>query len=379
MSDQKATPEMASEFTKYLVELTHYGFVDDDTNEIRDIDGKPIEVTLTSTQKPMMIFGPKLIADNHVILNVFSDNAVEGAQVSWFWRTHRAVLGTMAKMVIDSAITYKSQNDDSDFIKMELAHILKGDTKMKADFEKISFEDLLTVFYQKKTKTAQLQTKIFDKEYIATLDIKKKYWDVFQKTFLTIFKVQSVEEFNQVYKFTSKLISVPKCEAKLMVIRKGLDALTRYTEAFLGIKYDTSMFDVHMPQLHQYYIVSAWSDAPVASRMPEPVQNAQPVASHWSTPAPVATVSDAYKSPMERLEEASKSAVTRFTGPMMGAGPKSPFDSNMVNTNIIPGYTNTGYMPNIPQPMMNMGGIMSGQIMMPGGFNMNTGGGVLYR
>lgn len=345
--ENKATPDMASAFTKYLVELTNYAFVDDDTNEIRDIKGDPIKIGSSGSDKPMMIFGPKLIADNHVILNVFSDNAIEGAQVSWFWRSQKAILGTMLKLVISEAITYKSQNDDSDFIKMELAHILKGNAEMRTDFEKISFEDLLTVFYQRKTKTAQLQTKIFDKEYMNTLDFKKKkHWDVFQKTFLAIFKVQSVEEFNALYQYTSKLVSIPKCEAKLMVVRKGLDAIGRYTEAFLGIRYDTSMFDEHMPHLHQYYVVSAWSDAPVASKIITPTIVQQPAAPSWITKPEVKIDTNIYKSPMERLEEASKSAVTRFTGPMMGAGPRSPFGDGNVNTNIMPGFQNFSYVPN---------------------------------
>ena len=173
--DKKATPEMASDFIKYLVELTNYGFVKEGTNEILDIHGEPITVSTPSGEKPLMVFGPKIIADDHVILNIFVDDNTEGSQVTWFWASQLGILGTITKEIILNAITYKSKNDDSDFICMELAHILKGDAKMQRDFDKIAIEDLITIFYQKeskkdpkKNKTAQLQTKLFDKAYMET-------------------------------------------------------------------------------------------------------------------------------------------------------------------------------------------------------------------
>lgn len=276
MAENTVTSDDAEEFIEFLVEFGGTAIVDPKSGEIRDHKGEPIHISTAGGDLPMIVYREVSKTRNHLVLNPFTDNLVDNAQVEWFYSRKSMELAVVLQMVMEAAIEFHSAKKDTDdpdqFVKLEISSILKGDAKTLADFQKIQADDLLVIYYSTKQKTAQLQTKIFDDDYIKTLDIKAKHLASFQKAFLHIFKCDTEAEFNSEYKYTSSLLTIPNAEAQLRVLYMGHKRLDKFYRAFfpeLGTV-NLDMFQKHIPNLHKYYGITAWANSS-APQKKEPV------------------------------------------------------------------------------------------------------------
>lgn len=284
----KVTPEDAEEFIEFLVTFGGTVKVDPKTGEIRNHEDLPIEIDTSSGKCPMLVYRELSRTKNHLVLNPFSDMSTDAVQLNWFYNRKAMELAVLLQMIIESAIQFKSDKqskteDPNQFVKLEISSILKGDSKLLKEFQKIEPDDLLDIVYSKKKKTAQLQSNIFDPDYIKTLDMKATIISQFQKAFLYIFKVDSYEEFLSEYKFTSGMLTIPDAEAKLRVLHMGHKKLEKYYKAFFpdADTVDLKMFDKHLPNLHKYYGITSWtnSTAPVKQEV-----KTDKIATHVSRP-----------------------------------------------------------------------------------------------
>lgn len=263
----EANSDAVEDFTKYLIEIRGAFKVADD-GEIQYSDGEPVEIEIGDVNKRISSYRETSSLRDHLMLNIFTDNITNTAPVDWFYSVMSKQLSTLLRIVFEDAIPHKEETeDDKQYVRMELASVFKGDKTVLKDLEKIDSDDLLYIHWFKKDKTAQLQTKIFDKEYIESKSFKPKNINIIQKAFKTIFKFDEESEFNENYKFISSILSIPQCEARLRIILLTLKKIEKFYCAFHPDveNFNLQYFEDNLPNLTKYYSIACSVNAPTAS------------------------------------------------------------------------------------------------------------------
>lgn len=267
MSDVKNSDDV-EKFTDYLVELTA-AYQVTDTGEIQHSDGTPVKIALATEERCLSSYRESSKLIDHLMLNIFTDNTVVSAPVDWFYKVIDKQIAFLLKLTFEKAIVHKEEvSDEKQYTRMELSSILKNDKSLLKDLDSIHINDLLFILYKRKDKTAQLQTNIFDPEWIKTKSIKEKNLDMLQKAFKHIFKFDDLTEFNENYKFISSMISIPQCEARLRILLLTLKKLEKYYCAFHTDidNFNLEVFENNLPHLAKYYSIAISVNAPAAVR-----------------------------------------------------------------------------------------------------------------
>jgi len=302
---EEVSGEQVEDFSKFLIELGGF-FIVEDSGEILFNDGDPVTIDIGEESKKVSSYKETSKGDN-LMLNIFSDNLVNTAAVDWFYTTKSKQMAILFQMIVSKAILYKSDEikDSHEYVRMELTSLLKGDKKMLKDFEELEIDDLLYILYKKKQKTAQLQTKIFDKDWMNTKHdkIPAKHWTAFHKVFKHIFKVDDEDEFNETYKFTSSMLSIPQCEAQLRIILMTMQKLEKFFRAFHPDAPDFGLkeFSKHLPNIHKYHGVACWVNGSSTTRAELEKKSNAPVVSmpkEFKSPFASATPSIQVSSPI---------------------------------------------------------------------------------
>ena len=264
----EANSEAVENFTKYLVEITG-AFRVKDNGEIVHYDGEEaVEIELGDMSKRLSSYREVSSLQDHLVLNIFTDNITNTAPVDWFYKIMSRQLSTVVRIILEKAIPHKEEvEDDHQYVRMELASVFKGDKTVLKDLDRIDDEDLLYVHWFRKDKTAQLQTKIFDKEYLDSKSFKPKNINMIQKAFKVIFKFEEEADFNENYKFISSILSIPQCEARLRIILLALKKIEKFYVAFhpdFG-GFNLQFFEDNLPNLTKYYSIACSVNAPSAS------------------------------------------------------------------------------------------------------------------
>jgi len=88
------------------------------------------------------------------------------------------------------AISSDTEDLGYDKLKFVTPYIEMVDAKTLKELDKLKPMDIADIFYHNKSKTAQLQTKLYEEDYQKSLGgkIRKKTWNFLQKVMEDIFK-----------------------------------------------------------------------------------------------------------------------------------------------------------------------------------------------
>lgn len=348
MSSKEITSDHVEEFTEYLLQI--FGMkVDPKTGEIRHADNEPVLIDTPNGPKPMMAYRELTKLKEHRLLNIFNDTDPRPPQLNWFYKQKRNELSILLADIMESAIGYKpgTINDEHEYVRLSITSLCAGDNKMLTAFKKITdnpeeIGKLITIFYKKQssqkpelTKTAQLQTMLFNEEWRGTYSFPKKYWASWEKCFKHIFKIDDEKEFDSIYRFTSVLNSIPECEGFLRMYHRALQVLEKYYVAFhpeVG-SFNLEMFDKHLPNIQKYYSLTDWVRTPsgttaamVQNTLSKPTNPLDPRTS--TTPNQISLIPNA--SPRKVRSPLDPDPVRTGSFPSSGRV-MSPFDANRIS------------------------------------------------
>lgn len=362
---QVISQQQITDYLKLLVEYGGVWKVSDDYT-ILTPDGNPVLLDLGSNkQLPMKIFNPHMTTSAQCIyLNPFKESLAPSPERSWFWVSRSMILGflcqEMLKALVTKLLTKTEQELDVSDLDLAKAVVDNVDEKTLDALNCLKPSDYATIFYHKKTKTAQLQCPVLQTEHQESFKskLRKKDWAVVTTFMETVLRTDKPEEL---YTYTaSTIISMLEGEAILNVLTKITEAIAPYVQTLLGRELPVDAMISHLELLPKYHKLVAWhqpstkSDAKVlASALPWESRAGESMAMPGSNGNVLSNA----------VVAGSNGATSSIRGAMIAATPTTPIQSAVMPpvliqaTPVVPGFgMSTAVMPGSAVPF---GGMMT--------------------
>lgn len=269
---------------EFLIGITGTYALNEDGYVIDTSKDKIVKVKSTSADsqgelRDLISFQEEIRDQNAVVLNPFSEGTGTTADQNWFYSTETISLAGKLYLTfveIASWIVLDKQKDN-DFelptkvVKFIAPYAKDVDKTTLKELESIGkdFDRLIKIWYDRHTKEAQLRCALFSERKMSFKDnfpkVRKKTWNVLDNIMAKIFELDLDAQDDAIlddFRVKSDLISIPRVEAYLGVVKKVYEKLNPYLEMIdevnLNTSYaiDMSTFNRHMKNLEDYYDAS---------------------------------------------------------------------------------------------------------------------------
>jgi hypothetical protein len=342
-------------FCKYLIEWTQC-FKVDEKLYIRDDNDNVVHVEINKKEHPLMIYHANVTDPKALVLNPFKEQQVTAVQEEQFFidslkTGFRGMVWGFIKTLVDSPNKEESEitYDSTEVYQAVSNQLSKNTVKELERVYKRSPVDFLNIYYDKKSRTAQLQTSVFDKDYQESFGTKvsKKSWTVLTTMFTTLF---GLEKIHTKYNYTATFIGMPKAECVWNVLYMAAKKVSKYFKSMFNVDLKLGTFKKYLDHLEEMHQMAKWlsttpNESKVTTKAPtaavSPFSPPQPV---W---APVGQIP-----PVQNLTPVGSQPVPQFN--MGGTVPPqmnqlTPAQPNMISfgsTTTQP--QNMGYNPHMP-------------------------------
>ena len=280
---KEITKDTLLQFEKLLIEVGGVFKVQDDYTILNVGTNQPVAVVDGKKSKIVAFFYEGMRSnDNLTVLNPFKECVGINRAREWFYNSLSSLTSLMLKQLMAKMIKDAVEKKDDNYNQFPLMSriIDKADVTMIDELDKIRTLDLLTVYYNKKNKTAEAQCAIQTEEYQKDHPkYRKKTWEVFNilmETFL------GTDDVTETYVYTAKILAAPETDAKLHVIVGVLKALDPWCRDLLGIDLHGEELEEHLDALEGYVKLYAFVTQTVSE--PERTTAVAP----WNQNTPIA-------------------------------------------------------------------------------------------
>ena len=280
---KEITKDTLLQFEKLLIEIGGVFKVQDDYTILNIGTNQPVAVVDGKKSKIVAFFYEGMrSSDNLTILNPFKECVGINRAREWFYNSLSSLTSLMLKQLMEKMIRDAVEKKDDNYSQFPLMSriIDKADATMIDELDKVRTLDLLTVYYNKKNKSAEAQCAIQTEEYQKDHPkYRKKTWEVFDiliNTFL------GTDDMTETYSYTAKILAAPETDAKLHVIVGVLKALDPWCRDLLGINLHGDELEEHLDALEGYVKLYAFVTQTVAE--PEKPTAVAP----WNQNTPIA-------------------------------------------------------------------------------------------
>lgn len=280
---KEITKDTLLAFEKLLIEIGDVFKVQDNFTILNVGTDQPVTVVDGKKTKIVAFFYEGMpVSDDITVLNPFKECIGINRAREWFYNALSSLTALMLSQLMRKMLKDAVEKNDDNYNQFPLMSRIIGkvDETMLDELDKIRTLDLLSIYYNKKTKTAEAQCCIQSEEYQKEHPkYRKKTWEVFEilvKNFL------GSEDISDVYTYTAKILSIPETDAKLHVIIGLLSAMDPWCRDLLGIELHGKELEEHLEALEGYARLYAFVTQTVA----EP-DNAPSVAP-WNQNTPMA-------------------------------------------------------------------------------------------
>lgn len=242
MEEKKLTIQDASQFVRDLIEVGGVYKVDNTDFIVNTVDGTPATIEIKGTPRPIMIWSEKAKLGDHVLLNIFGETVNTTEERNWFYTFLSMlpghILKNMMTAIINAALA-KEQDGKYEAIEMISPFVKDIDDKTKNELNLLSARDIGVIVYHKPSKTAQLQSKLFDESFRASIGkkIRAKTWKLFDAMFKTLMNIESEEAMSKDFKISADILGMKQTDAMVRVIIKFAQNVEQYARVLLGQEY----------------------------------------------------------------------------------------------------------------------------------------------
>lgn len=247
------------DFIKLLVEFGGVYQVNEE-GYIFDNEDEPVLINVSNKGMPLRIYQSNMKAGEYAILNPLVEPLGVFNERVWFFKSRCAIIGglvkSMMKKLAEAAINNEGEID-YDKLDMVQPHLKSFDRKFLTEIDKIKPVRLIRMHYNKKTRTATMQTDIYDEEFRNKFKgFRKRSWTAIEGLLEMFFGTDKIEE-TFTYKATN--IGFPEADACIHLMAMVAEAIYQYVETILGDrKMRVADFMQHLPHIKEYHDVSAW-------------------------------------------------------------------------------------------------------------------------
>ena len=320
------------DFAKLLIECGGVYEVQPDYTIVNKITGEKVMIRESKESKPLAIFHEGAsVYDNVKWLNPFKESLGGSREREWFFNHITNICGAITKKVTKRIIEDGLKVKDDNYNQFPLMSSIKDkvDNTMLEEVEKLGSGAFVSIYYNKREKTAEAQTELFSDELHAAFPkFRKKSWEVFQTIFLEIFGSADLAE----YKYKAKILDIPETEAKLTVYIALITHLGPYARDFLNKDLHEEELNQHLEVLEGYSKLYAWASVSNDNRSKNG-QTISPFAPQRINPyAPCTPMQVVGNAQGQRLPPIGNPQMVKYDGLRFGI----PFSTMMTRNVILP-------------------------------------------
>ena len=273
MVNRKLNDDDITAFLKLVLEYNNVFYVGDDLYLYKVRNDEPVGLTINNTSLPIRLFSSKIKPEEHIVLNPLKESLGASQERTFFYQFVDALPGSFAFRMIfeilneyfssdapnDKSKSKSDKSEDPNYTKLDLVakFMDKADSKTINELKLLTPTDILYIFYQKKTKTAQLQSNLWDDEFRNQFGnkIRQKTW-----SFLTNIISAFIEStnLNDEYKYKSTKVSILEADATFNVFLKTMKSMEPYIKAILNMDLHMSELEEHINNLEAYAKLCSW-------------------------------------------------------------------------------------------------------------------------
>lgn len=259
--NSKVTMEDFTKFVKYLVELGNTHYVDDHYAILAVNTDNPVGIKVGKKLLPLQIWHENMVVGDYVTLNLFVEKLAYCPEKHWFFTTKSFMIDFIVRKCIKRIIEIgiQSNKEDIPYEVMEYVspYLDTIDEKMINELKGLKTLDLLELFYHKQSTTIQLQTKIYEEDFVNTHKPKPrvKFVKFLQQVLEKFFKTTELEE---IYKYKSQFVGMQETDAYITMIHKICSVIEKPVKALLDIDFDMKTFDKYIANLTDFHKLTRW-------------------------------------------------------------------------------------------------------------------------
>lgn len=173
---------------------------------------------------------------NAIVLNPFDESAVTSPEQIWFYESRTKLLGVMLRKVMETLFIAVTDEKSTDIAKVKIVgkYADKIDAKTVKKLKFFTDNELISIFYHPKSKTAQIKSDLFSEDKLKDIGskLRKKDREVLQGVFLDLLATTE-SDMHSVFQYTGTVIGCQKADAYLHVFSKLLSRLDPHFKEFI--------------------------------------------------------------------------------------------------------------------------------------------------
>lgn len=250
------------EFFKLLIEFGGVHYVNEDKYVCNTSNDEPVLININSKGMPLMVFHESMPAGEYAVFNPLIEPLGSSAELAWFHKRNSLILGVMVKAMIRKAAE-AALSTDKDYEKLEFIEpwFKSFDKKFLSELDKINATKFCRLYYHKKSKTAQLQTDLFDDETFTDVmkTFRKRSRDTIREMFTMFFGTDDVPSK---YKHIAQNVAFLQADASIHVFVQAGEALSKYVRMLLGKSLNITKLKKHLGHIDEYHKKCMWYSPP---------------------------------------------------------------------------------------------------------------------
>lgn len=259
----KITMDHVTEFYKILVEWGSAFKVDDDYKILFASDDKPVTVESGGDTRDIMVLHGNMKRGNTTFFNPLVETMGHSAEKKWFMASRNDIIGyivqgCLVKMIELSVAEPEGDKPSYEALEIAQAHIGKADVKMLDELDKLPLKKLVRVMYSKARRTAQLQTDIFNDDYMASLKWRKKTIKMVRAMFSELL---ASETPHKDFKYVAKELNMPRIECIVNIMAMFGNAIGESAKVLLDVDLYPVELDAHVGNIKEYRTKCGWAVA----------------------------------------------------------------------------------------------------------------------
>lgn len=258
MEERHVTIQNAAQFVRELIELGNVYKIDNTDYITSVIDGSVITVEVDGKNKPIMLWSEKAKLGDHVLLNIFGETINTTVERNWFYTFIGMLPGHIIKNMMMTIINAALSTEEKNTYKtMEVVapFVTEIDEKTKSEFSLLTVRDIATIVFHKPSKTAQLQTKLFDEEFRKAIGkkVRVKSWSLFENMFKTLMNIESVEQMYSTFKYSATILGMKQTDAMVHVLIKFAENIDAFQKVFSGKEFNLAALATGLQDMELFF------------------------------------------------------------------------------------------------------------------------------
>lgn len=248
-----------SEFFKLLVEWGDVYTVDSEDNIVTTSDNQPVMVDINGNILPLKVFSDKMTVGKHTFFNPLVKTLGHSSELSWFFTTRSMILGNMIKAMMIRVIELAIDTEEEvDYDKLELIQPFmdKSDKKLISEIEQLQPNKILRIYYNEKSRVAQLQSDLNDTKFQESFRFRKKSWGIITGM-LECF--MGTEDVHRDYKYKGTIVGLQEADARFNIMLMATQAIHQYAMLLLDIDLKFNELGGHLENVEQYRKQCSWA------------------------------------------------------------------------------------------------------------------------